>query len=127
MRPHSSIKFVLLAALMVLLASLACTFDNGNKTEDTSVQQTMVALQMTQIALEDSAQDEPSEPIVPDEPEPQPPVEEPIETIEEVSEEPPDVVYEGISFSFDPQIAGGIIPTTISVYRMMAPLSWATI
>ena len=118
MTQHSSIKFVLLATLIIFLASLACVNSTDNEAEDTSVQQTLVALQMTQIALEDSVQDAPAEPIVPDEPEPQPPVEEPIEITEEVPEEPPDVVYEGISFSFDPQIAGGIIPTTIPGQNM---------
>jgi len=114
----TSIKFVLLAALMLVIASLACTFDSGNEDEIASMQQTQVAIQLTQIALDNSALDKPAEPVEPAEIEPQPPVEEIPETIEEVVEEPPDVVYEGISFSFDPQIAGGIIPTTIPGQNM---------
>ena len=108
---------------MIIFASLACSSGSDNGDGDISIQQTTVALQITQTAMAVSIQDdqqapaEPEEPEVPDEPEEQPPVEEPVDepvdVPEEAPEDPPDVVYEGISFSFDPQIAGGIAPTTI--------------
>jgi len=114
----NSIKFVLFAVLTLFFASIACTSTSSNEDEKASMQQTQVVIQLTQIALENSVQDKPAEPVESAELEPQPPVEEIPETIEEVVEEPPDVVYEGISFSFDPQIAGGIIPTTVPGQNM---------
>lgn len=92
-----SLMYVFLAGFVILLTSLACSIDfGGNGDDDISGEQTLVAIQLTQSALEE-----------------QPP--------EETEEEPgvvPDVVYEGISFSFNEAIAANVIPTTIPGQNM---------
>ncbi len=128
MRKQSASKmFPVFAALVIIAASLACSSGSDDEGSDISMQQTMVALNITQTAMAVSVQDNqqapadpqvPAEPEVPADPEEQPPAEEPEEVPELPPEEPPDVVYEGISFSFDPQIAGGIVPTTIPGQNM---------
>jgi hypothetical protein len=100
-----SFKFVLLACLAILLSSLACTINFGNDTDDEiSAEQTLVAIQLTQAALENQS---PEEPVVPtEEPEPEEP------------EQVPDFVYEGISFSFDSSIALNVNAATIPAQDM---------
>ena len=99
---------VLIALISLFVMTLACTVDpeNGSGDTDAGVQQTLVALQMTQAALENQ---EP--PVEPTEDQVDPPaVEAPTE---EVGEEPPDIVYEGVGFSFSHEIALNVIPTTV--------------
>jgi hypothetical protein len=106
-RSHAFL-FVLLAMLVTLLASLACSINLGNdgEADDIGMQQTLVVLQMTQVALENQSQDEPElppDPVSHDEPE----ASEDPEPTEET------VVYEGISFSYSQFIAGGVFANTI--------------
>ena len=106
-QPQFKKLFALIAFLALIISSLACSIDlgSGNSAEELGLQQTAVALQQTQTALENAAlpQDEPT-----DAPEPQ--VEEPVEQ--------PDVVYEGISFSFDPNIAQSVNMSTVPGQNM---------
>lgn len=117
-RSHS-IKIFFLAVLVVLLSSLACGFDTGNdnQIEEISLQQTLVALQATQKALENQAADSTSQPveetIPPAEAEPIQPTQAPIETVQE-----PDVSFEGIHFSLDPNIANGTFPVIVPAKNM---------
>lgn len=110
-----AVKAVYITFLVLFLGTLACAVDFGNDEGemDVSVQQTLVALQMTQAALENQAFDPPVEPTI-EQPDPQT-AEVPIE---EVTEEPPDIVYEGIGFSFDRNIAQNVIPTTVQGQNM---------
>ncbi|MCB2209558.1 hypothetical protein KQH62_01575 [bacterium] len=111
-KPKSLRRF-LIALLIVLLASLACTVDLGlsNDGEDIALEQTRVALQQTQIALESLAEQnqpiEPTEesaPVVQTEPA-APPVE-------------PEMSFVGIDFSFDPNITTNINAATIPGQNM---------
>ncbi len=99
-------RAVLLACLAILLSSLACTIDFGfDSDDDISAEQTLVALQLTQAALESPAPYEPEDPQVP--------------IIEETEpEQEPDVVYEGISFSFDSSIGVNVNAATIPAQDM---------
>jgi len=103
-----SIKFVCMSILILVLSSLACSIDIwGNNEEDLSAEQTLVALQLTQIALDNAAEELPPS----DDEEP--------EVIEPAEEEPaPDVVYEGISFSFNPIIGSNVIPVTVPMQNL---------
>lgn len=102
---------IILLIFTLLLASLACGLDLGNSDDAESLQleQTRVALQQTQIALDALAQEAPTEepPAEPAEPE------EPAEPVVQ-----PDVAYEGISFSFDDNIAVSISSETIPGQNM---------
>ena len=104
-RPNLLIS--LLALTTVLLSSLACSIDlgSGNSAEELGLQQTAVALQQTQTALENATlpQDQTTG-------EPAPQV--------EVPGEQPDVVYEGISFSFDPNITQSVNMSTVPSQNM---------
>jgi len=87
------ILFVILPMLLLLFSSLACGLNLGSSSNEESIQleQTRVALQQTQAALDTLTQDSaPTE---------QPPT--------------PDVSYEGIRFSFNESIAAGISPAII--------------
>lgn len=100
-------KLIVLCVFLILLfATLACGMDFGQSddAEDISIQQTIDALQMTQAALEDQ------EPMVIEETPTEAPAPAPTPTI---PAETPDVNYEGISFSFDKNIARTIIPNFI--------------
>lgn len=111
-RPQSLRRF-LIALLILLLASLACTVDLGlsDNGEEFTLEQTRVALQQTQIALEILTQ--------PDQP-PQTTEEAPPITENTDLPETPDVVYEGISFSFDPNITASVNPATVPGQNMGA-------
>ena len=109
-RSHS-LNFFLLALLTMILASLACTINTPGGTQDVelSIQQTLVSLQQTQIAMgeqkptlppQEAPQEQNTEVVIP----------QPTEVIEPES---PDVSYEGISFSYDPAIAQGTFNVTI--------------
>jgi outer membrane biosynthesis protein TonB len=91
-------KMVFIAVSALLLGTLACALDFGNSGDgsEISVQQTLVALRITQAALENQEADPPPDPPVNTE-EPQP--EEP--QTEAVPTEPPDIVFEGAAFSYD--------------------------
>ena len=106
-RPGMNKCLVFFSILAILLSSLACSIDlgSGDSAEELGLQQTAVALQQTQTALESTAlpQEQPTD-------EPAPQVEEPVEQ--------PDVVYEGISFSFDPNIAQSVNMSTIPGQNM---------
>jgi len=105
MKNQPASKWIVLCILLILLfATLACGLDFGqsNEIEDVSIQQTIVALQMTQAALENQG------PMVTEET----PTEAPAPT-PKIPEETPDISFEDISFSFDQTIARNIIPLTI--------------
>ncbi len=110
-----SYKFFLMALIVFLLASLACSVVGGNNgTDDKDIQQTMVSLELTKIALENIIAEEPDQPGDEGPPDVQPPVETaPTETILTPEPASPDVSYEGISFSFDQRIALGVDSATI--------------
>lgn len=100
-------KWIVVCIFLILLfATLACGLDFGqsDETEDIRIQQTIVALQMTQAALENQ------EPMVTKETPTEAPAPAPTPTI---PAETPDVSFEGISFSFDQNIARTIIPGII--------------
>jgi len=105
-------KFSFLAMVVLMLSSLACGLDIGgsDQAEELNLQQTMVALQMTQTALENQVVAETSQPVEENTPLPEPtqPTQDPIEPAEE-----PDVSFEGINFSFDPNIANGTFPVIV--------------
>jgi len=95
-------KWIVLCILLILLfVTLACGLDFGqsNEIEDISIQQTIVALQMTQAALENQGT------MVTEET----PTEAPAPT-PTIPAETPDISFEDISFSFDQTIAQSIIP-----------------
>jgi len=96
-RPEMNKLFASGAILATLLSSLACSIDlgNGNDAEELALQQTAVTLQQTQTALDDAAQGQ------------EPPIDEPTQQAD-VPVAQPNVVYEGISFSFDPNIAQSV-------------------
>jgi hypothetical protein len=96
-------KFVCLSILLLILSSLACSVDLGGGTDNNlSAEQTLVALQLTQAALDSSAEEDS-----------QIDEEEPAEEIPT-----PDVVYEGISFSFNPQIGSNLNSVTIPMQNL---------
>ena len=106
-RNHPKSKlFIILALLIMVLSSLACGLDLGNSDDAESLQleQTRVALQQTQVALDNLAQDGGSANDSNDTP---------AET--QIVEQPPapDVAYEGITFSYDESIAAGVSPAII--------------
>jgi hypothetical protein len=105
---NKSRLFALFAILAVTLTTLACGLDLGNSDDAESLQleQTRVALQQTQIALEALEQEAPTE-------EPVVVTEEPDEPVVQ-----PDVSYEGVSFSFDDNIAASISSETIPGQNM---------
>jgi hypothetical protein len=111
-KPQSLRRF-LIALLILLLASLACTVDLGlsDDGEDIALEQTRVALQQTQVALENLAeQDQPVEPT-----------EESAPVVETEPAAPPvesDMSYVGISFSFDPNITGNVNAVTVPGQNM---------
>ena len=108
MNAHSHYqKYALLSLITLLLASMACMINlDQNGGNELSVQQTLVSIQQTQNALNAQSSQEEEIPEVLPEPTITP-------TIEQ-----PDVVYEGISFSFDPAIAASVSPTTIQAQNM---------
>jgi hypothetical protein len=102
MKYQPSVKLVVLCVFFTLLLStLACGFDFGRSDEvdDVTLQQTIVSLQLTQAELNrgETAEEEPTE---------TPPT--PTVTVE-----PPDVNFEGISFSYDQTIARKITPAVV--------------
>lgn len=106
-KPRNNLFFVVLSLLTLLFASLACSIDLGTDTnaEELALQQTAVALQQTQAALENAGQSGDQ------------PIEEPSEEVVEPVDQP-DVVYEGISFSFDPNIAQSVNAITVPGQNM---------
>jgi hypothetical protein len=108
-------KMVFIAVSALLLGTLACALDFGNSGDgsEISVQQTLVALRITQAALENQEADPPPDPPVNTE-EPQP--EEP--QTEAVPTEPPDIVFEGAAFSYDQSLAQSITPARIQGQNM---------
>lgn len=106
-------KAVFIALFVLLLGTLACSIDFGNDGEDpdVSAQGTLVALQMTQTALEN--QEPPTEPT-----EQATDLQTEEVATEEITEEQPDIVFEGVSFSFGPNIAQNVTPTTVQGQNM---------
>ncbi len=109
-KPRKPLFFFLAAMLVLLLTSLACVVDLGgsnNDQESLALEQTRVALQQTQAALDNMGQQEP-------------PTEEVVVNPPPQEEQPPapDVNYEGISFSFDPNITANVYPATIPGQNM---------
>ncbi|MBG0787650.1 MAG: hypothetical protein H0S79_21385 [Anaerolineaceae bacterium] len=88
------ILLFILAMLTLAFSTLACGINLGGSNDQESLQleQTRVALQQTQVALDSLTQDA---------------------TIETEAPPAPDVYYEGISFSFDPSIAAAFSPAII--------------
>lgn len=105
-----SVKILFVVVLTLLLGTLACAIDFGetDSDPDASVQQTLSALQMTQAALDDQDSGDSSGTI---EETAEPQIEE-VPT-EEVAAEPPDILYEGISFSYDDAVAQSVNPSTV--------------
>lgn len=106
-RNHPKSKlFIILPLLSLVLSSLACGLNLGGSSSEESLQleQTRVALQQTQVALDNLAQDANSASDSNDTP---------AETqiVDQAPE--PDVAYEGITFSFDESIAAGVSPAII--------------
>jgi hypothetical protein len=95
-----SLRYFLAAMVVVMLSSLACVVDLGGGSdngEDLAFEQTRVALQQTQAALENLGQQEqPTEEQAP----------------------APDVEYEGISFSFNPSLAASVFSATVPGQNM---------
>lgn len=110
---HSK-KIFILAMLVLLLSSLACRLDIGgsDQAQEISLQQTLVALQMTQTAMENQVATAVVQPDTETTPLPEPePTQTPQDTVETGDE--PDVSFEGIHFSLDPNIANGTFPVII--------------
>ncbi len=108
-RSSQSLKSFLAAMIIIMLSSLACVVgsEGSNDSESLALEQTRIALQQTQIALENlSQQDQPTEEVMVS---PQPEEEQPA---------PPDVMYEGISFSYDYNIAVSVFPSTVPGQNM---------
>ena len=108
-----SLSIVMLSLILTLIVTMACslgTVIQESESEDASIQQTLVALQQTQIALDNQMS---SKTLPPTEPQETTPIEVPTNPLEEIIEEQPDVLFEDISFSFDPSIATSIFPSTI--------------
>lgn len=95
---------VLCVFLTLLFSTLACGINLGrnNENEDLALQQTMVALQLTQAAMENQ------EPITTEEI----PTAVPTPSLT-VAAEMPDVDFEGVRFSFDQKIARTVVPALI--------------
>ena len=92
----------------MLLSTLACGLDFGGSDDAESLQleQTRVALQQTQIAIDALAQEAAAEEPVAETAEPAEPVVQ------------PDVSYGGISFSFDNSITGAVSSETVPGQNM---------
>lgn len=101
-----SLKMLFLALMVLLMGILACNgdFGNGGGDSDISIQQTLAALLETQAALENQSA---GPPATVDDPQPEVP------QTEEVMEERPDILYEGIAFSFDQNLTQNVTPATI--------------
>ena len=98
---------ILLPAILLFLSSLACGLDlgNSNDVESLQLEQTRVALQQTQIAIDNLAQKTATP--------------EPAATTEPTEQTaPPDVSYEGISFSFDDSITVSVSSATVPGQNM---------
>ncbi len=98
----TSIVFIILPMLFLALSSLACgiNLSGSGDLESVQLEQTRVALQQTQVALDNPTQDNGANLTQAEtEPADQAPI--------------PDVSYEGISFSFDNRIAAAISPAII--------------
>jgi len=91
-------KLVFLSALVVLSVSLACGFSTS-ESDQIDVQRTLDSMKMTQAVLESQSTQEPTLP--------------PGEETQPPSIEAPDVIYEGISFSFDPGVATSVNSSTV--------------
>ncbi len=121
-------KPIFLAAVVLILATLACRImSQDTNNEDVNMVQTLEARMVTEAALPPEVIDQPIQPteeIISEEPVepteeiiPEEPVPTEIETVDktetvEVSETP-DVLYEGISFSFSPNVAQSASAETI--------------
>jgi hypothetical protein len=106
---------ILATVVTILLVSLACSIGTDQSAQD-DLQSTIVALEITKIFLENQPIQEPPPPIVQTEPVPLPPIEIPDTPAIEIPEEQqdlPDIVFEGIQFSFDPSLAGTITTAAI--------------
>lgn len=106
--PHSR-KFTFLACIALILASIACNINFEDEADtDLLVQQTLVAIQQTQNASDSqpSQEEEIPEIVV-------------VPTMTPTLEQP-DVVYEGISFSYDPAIALNVLSSTVPAQNMGA-------
>lgn len=125
MKKHpKSFCFVCATILVMVLSSLACSIDLGSSSNDEiNAEQTLAALQQTQTALDNLISEEIEEEVSP-QTEEEPPAEETEEAEAAEEEEPaeeqelPDVVYEGISFSFDESIGINALPATIPMQDM---------
>jgi hypothetical protein len=110
-----SLQFAIAALLITLLTSLACSL-TSNEAAQIDLQSTIVALEITKIFLENQAPQEPPPPVEQITLEPPPPSEipdtQPTETPIQQAETP-DIVFEGIQFSFDPGSPALSIPPSI--------------
>jgi len=106
--PEKNFSFAL---LLLILASFACSIGGGNdnSANDVTLQQTVVALQATNAALQNQ--------VPPTTPSNDAPIDSPPLPTEEPVEQP-DVIYQGVSFSFNPMIAGSVTSSTIPGQNM---------
>jgi type II secretory pathway pseudopilin PulG len=115
---HSNLPkiFVLLSLMVILLTSLACSLTTPSNEADNelALQQTLVALQATNAALERQDSDSQAATSTPTE---TTPIEQPPTPTTETVEQP-DIVFQGISFSFDPNIASQVLPSSITGQNM---------
>jgi len=95
---------------------LACSLTTPSNEADNelALQQTLVALQATNAALESQETDIQVVTITPSE---TTPIESPITPTIEIVEQP-DIVFQGVSFSFDPNIAAQVLPSSITGQNM---------
>lgn len=112
-------KLALLVLIFIVIGTLACSLSGRN--EEANMQATVFVLEMTKIYLESQATQMPVKSADPGEVVVQPPTielppdVEPPQVIEPTPEPmvEPDVLYEGISFSFDAALADSVFSSTI--------------
>ena len=108
-RPLHSAQYFLLSILILVFAALACsTLTPEISTVEDSIQQTLESLKHTQSAMEQTPLGEPTEAVIETETQTEPSSAPPAKTTEA-----PDVIYEGISFSYDANIADSVNPAII--------------
>ncbi len=109
-----ALTMVLLSVMALIIATIACTLNTEGGQDDNGLVETQVALQLTQMAIEQQTGGETGETGNQNgENVPSSPTITPTSTATLTPTEAPDVSYEGISFSFDSAIASSVNPATI--------------
>ena len=112
-------KYALLVVIVIMLGSMACSLSDRNDTAE--LQSTLFVMEMTKTYLESQTTQIPPQEVDPGEVDVQlptielPPAVEPPPVIDPTPEPiiEPDVLYEGISFSFHSVIADSVLSATI--------------